>query len=77
MLQRSFYLPEELYNTLQLQAKEDKIAVAELIRRYLEKGIKKERKQRQKGIGFLLKLVNYKLKGHKDLAKRHDKYTWE
>ena len=77
MLQRSFYLPEELYNTLQLKAKEHKIAVAELMRRYLEKGIKKEQKQKQRGVGFLLKLANYHLSGPKDLAKRHDKYTWE
>lgn len=54
------------------------MAIAELIRHYLEKGIRKEQKKRQKGVGFLLKLANYHLKGGpKDLAKKHDKYTWE
>ena len=34
--------------------------------------------QRKKGIDFLLGLADYKFKGGpKDLARKHDKYTWE
>lgn len=78
MLQRSFYIPEKLYGELSRQARDRKVPVAELMRHYIERGLKKEKVKNTKSTKFLLKLGNYKLRGGpKNLAKEHDKFTWE
>lgn len=39
---------------------------------------KKALAQKMRGVNFLLKLARYNFKGGpKDLAQKHDKYTWE
>ena len=78
MLQRSFYLPEDLYRQLKVTAGKEGVPTAELIRQLLEESLKEKTQKKLKTTQFLLKLATYKLKkAPKDLARHHDKYIWE
>lgn len=78
MLQRSFYIPETLYEELREEAKTQGIATAQLMRLFLEKSVKATRQNKTRQTNFLLKLTKYNLTGGpKNLASDHDKYTWE
>lgn len=79
MIQRSFYIEPDIYQQLTQMAKVRKVPVAKLMRQMIKGGVKESlEKKGDPGTSFLLKLSKYGLKkGPKDLAKNHDKYTWE
>ena len=79
MIQRSFYVEPDIYQQVMQMAKMRDVPAAELIREMIRVGVKKSfKKKSDPGTNFLLKLGKYGLKkGPKDLAKKHDKYTWE
>jgi hypothetical protein len=78
MIQKSFYIENEVYRELTRLAKTQRVPTAELMRGLIKAGLKLTQTREQQGTQFLLKLAGYKLKGGpKDLAKHHDRYTWE
>ena len=78
MVQKSFYIENEVYKSLVHLAKRERIPTAELMRNLIKKGLRFKQEKLNQGTHFLLKLVKYSLKGGpKDLAKNHDRYTWE
>lgn len=78
MIRTQIYLPQQLYQAIDLVAKKEKKAKAQIIREALEKNM--EKKQANAG-ETLLKLAamakKYKWKGPKDLSTNHDKYLYE
>ncbi|OGH24252.1 MAG: hypothetical protein A3B47_04060 [Candidatus Levybacteria bacterium RIFCSPLOWO2_01_FULL_39_24] len=78
MIRTQIYLPQQLYQAIDLVAKKEKKAKAQVIREALEKDM--ERKQGNAG-ETLLKLAamakKYNWKGPKDLSVNHDKYLYE
>lgn len=79
MVQRKFYLPEDLYSRLQLRAKVLGKTITEVLRELLAEGLKKEEEKTEgRGVEGLLRLAKMAEKnkwvGPQDLAKNHDKY---
>ena len=78
MIRTQIYLPKQLYQTIDLVAKKEKKAKAQVIREVLEEGVKS--KQGNAG-AELLKLAKmakkYNWKGPKDLSQNIDKYLYE
>lgn len=79
MVQRKFYLPEEMYNKLQLRAKVMGTTTTDVLRELVEKGLKgKEKEATGKGVKGLLELAwmaeKNRWKGPHDLAGKHDEY---
>ncbi|OGG02950.1 hypothetical protein A2W14_02115 [Candidatus Gottesmanbacteria bacterium RBG_16_37_8] len=79
MIQRKFYLPEELYQKMQLQAKIDGKTITDVLRDLVKIGLKvKERKQTGRGAKKLYELSQLaqkeKWSGPSDLSISHDKY---
>lgn len=78
MIQKSFYIEDYIYQDLTRLAKMNKMPTAELMRQLIRAGIKGVKTKAKSGPDFLLRLAKYQLiGGPKDLAQRHDKYTWE
>ncbi len=85
MVQRKFYLPEALYNQLQIQAKVAGITATALLREFVDQGIKRKKRTSQpRGIQALFGLVRMAekqgWKAPKDLSVNHNKYfveAWE
>ncbi len=82
MIQRKFYLPETLYNQLQIQAKVAGITATALLREFVDNGIKKKAKanhgQGTKGLWALVKLgKKLRFTAPADFAENHDKYFVE
>lgn len=78
MVQKGFYIEEDVYEHLTAMAKTKKIPTAELMRGLIKAGIQKEQEKNERTTDFLLGLTNYKLtNGPKNLAKDHDRYAWE
>lgn len=79
MVQRKFYLPEEMYRQLQFQAKIAKKSITDVLRELVNEGLKnKNKKPAGRGIKGLLGLVALAekdgLKGPVDLAEKHNRY---
>lgn len=78
MIRTQVYLPKSLYQHIDLVAKKEKKAKAQVIREVLEDGVK--RKQNNSG-RVLLEIATmakkYKWKGPKDLSRNIDKYLYE
>ena len=78
MIRTQVYLPKSLYQHIDLVAKKEKKAKAQIIREVLEEGVK--RKQGNAG-KVLLEIAamakKYQWKGPKDLSKNIDKYLYE
>ncbi len=70
IINRVLYRGEEF-----IVEKQGKPAV--LITKPLESKVRVDKKKKLTGTEFLFELTKFKLKGPKDLAKNHDKYTWE
>lgn len=78
MIRTQIYLPQQLYQAIDLVAKKEKKAKAQVIREALEKDM--EKKQGNAG-KFLLEIAELgkklNLKGPKDLSVNIDKYLYE
>lgn len=82
MIQRRFYLPEEMYTRLQLLAKTSKKTITNLLREMLDEGLKTKFTARAgRSAKALLKLARLAEKerwsGPGDLSIHHDKYFVE
>lgn len=78
MVQKGFYIEEDVYQHLMVMAKTKNMPTAQLMRGLIKAGIQKEQEKIQHATSFLLGLTNYKLTGGpKNLAKNHDRYAWE
>ena len=78
MIRTQVYLPKQLYQEVDLVAKEEKKPKAQVIREAIEKDMGKKRGNASK---FLLEIAamakKNKWKGPKDLSKNIDKYLYE
>ena len=79
MIQRKFYLPEELYQKMQLQAKIDNKTITDVLRDLIRTGLKiREKRKSGRGASKLLELAKLaekeKWTGPADLSSDHDKY---
>ena len=80
MIRTQVYLPKDLYRHIDLVAKREKKAKAQIIRDTLEEGLKK--KMAHKNAGHVLLEIaamakKYQWRGPKDLSTNHDKYLYE
>jgi len=80
MIRTQVYLPKDLYRNIDLIAKREKKAKAQVIRDTLEEGLKKKRTSKNAGhvlleIAAMAKKLN--AKGPRDLSKNIDKYLYE
>ena len=76
MIRTQVYLPEGLYQEIQIIAKKEKRAAAEVVRELLKEGL--EEKMKKTSIGkALLELAKIGVRGPKDLSINHDKYLYE
>ena len=80
MIRTQIYLPKDLYRHIDLVAKREKKAKAQVIRDTLEEGLKKKRAYKNAD-HVLLEIAamakKYKWKGPKDLSTNLDKYLYE
>ncbi|HEY5600529.1 MAG TPA: ribbon-helix-helix protein, CopG family [Patescibacteria group bacterium] len=80
MIRTQIYLPKDLYRDIDIAAKREKKAKAEIIRRAIKKGLGKKETGKDTGHA-LLKIAamakKYNWKGPKDLSKNIDKYLYE
>ena len=81
-VQRKFYFPKDLYVALSLKAKAKKINITTMLRHYVERGLKEDRrKEKSAGIAALWNLVKLGEKanwsGPSDLSVNHDRYFVE
>jgi hypothetical protein len=78
-VQRKFYFPEDLYIALSLQAKQEGLRITDLVRTYVERGVRSDTRKRNRGYDALQELAKLgkklKWKGPKDLARQHTKYA--
>jgi len=80
MIRTQVYLPKDLYRHIDLVAKREKKAKAQVIRDTLEEGLKKKKTSKNAGhvlleIAAMAKTYNWK--GPKDLSTNIDKYLYE
>ena len=81
-IQRKFYLPEETYTKLAVNAKSKNKTITQLLRELLEEGLyNMQKKTKAKAVKSLLDIADKAEKegwnGPKDLAQKHDKYFRE
>lgn len=84
MVQRKFYLPQEMYTRLQLRAKIAGKSISDILRELINEGLKhKEKKQAGRGAKVLLELARMAekkgWKGPKNFSIKHNEYfvkTW-
>lgn len=79
MIQRKFYLPEDMYTQLTVRAKIAGKTITEVLRELLRLGLEKTKNfPRGRGAKTLLELAKFAetkgWKGPKDLSAGHDKY---
>jgi DNA-binding HxlR family transcriptional regulator len=82
MIQRKFYLPEDMYKQLQLLAKTSKQTITDTLRSLVAEGLA-QRKQYQKGsasalveLAHMAEQEGWRSDVH-DLSMNHDKYAAE
>lgn len=68
MRKTMIYLPENTYLSLRLTAEREERPMAELVRIFVETGLK--RKKLPTSYSFLKKIESYKIKGGKKLARK-------
>lgn len=77
MIRTQIYIPEDDHKNLQVIAGQKNKAMAEIIRNYIQDGIKKERDSDNSGIKVLQALSKLGLTGGpKDLSKNIDHYLY-
>ena len=79
MIQRRFYLPEDMYRELQLMAKSSRSSITDVLRDVLQEGLERKQKERsQIGTSGLLDIARMAQhegwNGPADLASHHDLY---
>ena len=85
MIQRKFYLPEDMYTRLQFLAKATKQTITETLRELVQEGLERKQKQRAgQSAKALLELAKKAERegwtGPNDLSINHDAYfveAWE
>lgn len=78
MIRTQIYLPRQLYQTIDFVAKRERKPKAQVIREFLEEGLKKKEGNAGKALLELAALgKKLNLKGPKDLSTNHDKYLYE
>ena len=81
MIRTTIRLDDELYKELRKKAIDERVSFTKLVNHELSLSLNKKEAdhplKKMTGTEFLLKLTTYGLKGPKDLATNHDKYTWE
>ncbi len=78
MVQKSFYIEEDIYQRVTVLAKIQNMPAAALMRGLIKTGIQKEQEKNQHTTSFLLGLADYQMKDkRKNLAKNHDRYAWD
>ena len=81
-IQRKFYLPEDTYTKLAVNAKNKNKTITQLLRELLEEGLyNMQKKNKAKAVKNLLDIADRPERegwnGPRDLAKAHDKYFRE
>ena len=79
MIQRKFYLPEDLYQKMQLTAKIEGKTITDVLRELVKTGLKTKGENKSgRGAKKLLELARLahseKWTGPSDLSSNHDKY---
>lgn len=78
MIRTQVYLPKQLYQNIDLVAKKEKKAKAQVIREALEKGIEQKRENGGKVLLEIAAMAKKRgWKGPKDLSINIDKYLYE
>lgn len=78
MIRTQVYLPKSLYQHIDLVAKKEKKAKAQVIREVLEEGVKGKQGNSGKVLLEIAAMAKkYKWKGPKDLSRNIDKYLYE
>ena len=78
IIRTQIYLPKQLYQIIDLVAKKERKAKAQVIREVLEEGVQKKQGNAGTALLELAKMAKkYNWKGPKDLSKNIDKYLYE
>lgn len=81
MIRTTVSLDEEIFKELRKKAIDERVPFTKLVNHAVSLYLNKKQADKDKkmtGTEFLLKLSTYHMKGGpKDLAKNHDKYTWD
>ena len=78
MIRTQIYLPEQLYQEVDLVAKKEKKAKAQVIREAIEEGVKRKKGNAGKLLVEIAAMAKkHKWKGPRDLSSHHDKYLYE
>ena len=73
MKRAQFYLPEELYQLLEIEAKKEKRAVADLTRELLIESLAKRKAQKK---NIFIELAKTAGRGPKDLSTKYKEYLF-
>jgi len=80
MIRTQIYLPKDLYRNIDIAAKRERKAKAEIIRKAIEIGLSKKDTNKNTGHALLeiaAMAKKYNWKGPKDLSTNIDKYLYE
>lgn len=78
MIRTQIYLPKQLYQAIDLVAKKEKKAKAQVIREVLERALEKKAETIGDALGKLIDAgKKFHFHGPKDLSTNHDKYLYE
>lgn len=81
MIRTTVRLEENLFKEARKKAIDERVAFTEIVNEALNLYLQRPKKHKLKKFSandFVRDLAKYKLKGGpKDLAQKHDKYTWE
>ena len=87
MIRTTVRLDEELFKEIRKKAIDERVPFTKLINHALSLYLNKKqadnpgektKKIKDPGLEFLMKISKYHMKGGpRDLARKHDKYTWE
>lgn len=75
MIRTQIYIPETLHNRAKLFAKKQKKPLAEVVREFIQQGIKNQQRAKVKSLEALIQLKI--TGGPKDLSKNMDKYLFQ
>ncbi len=76
MIRTQIYLTQDLHREIKSLAEKEKKSQADIIRRALKKGLKRNRSKETAG-DALLRIARLAGRGPKDLSKNIDKYLYE
>lgn len=81
MIRTTIRLDEDIFKEIRKKAIDERVPFTKLVNHALSLYLNKkqaDKPRKMTGIEFLKKLSTYHMKGGpRDLAKNHDKYTWE